>query len=153
MGDQRHILKKGLEKPSLDFTKNLMREIKAEEKSLSRVLQEHGHMTTSSCFSANLMQELEGMSPQQTYEPVISKRIWIGISVILVVFLAFVFTTSELDSSGGNLPININQIDFNFIREFESNPILIYAICGVLLFSISLLAEQRLSHKKGKSVH
>ena len=148
MEDPNNILKKGLEKPSGDFTKNLMQQIEAEERSLNCALKEHGELTTTPDFSANLMSKLEGMTPKRPYEPVISKRIWGGIAAVLAVIIALVFTTSGSEVS--SLPIKLSKLDFNFMMKLESNPILVYTICGVLLLSIALLTEQRLTSKKGE---
>ena len=148
MKNQHNILKKGIEKPSLDFNKKLMQEIEAEEKSLNQVIQKHGNMTTSPDFTQSLMGKLEGLTPKQPYEPVISKRIWVGIAAAFITVLTLVFTTSGLGPSGLELPISVQQIDFSFVHEFESNSILIYTICGVLLLSVALLTEQRLTQKK-----
>ena len=148
MEDQNNILKKGLEKPSLDFTNNLMQQVEAEEKSLSRIVKEHAEMTTSPNFSKELMSQLEGISPKKPYEPVISKRIWMGIAAVLAVVFTFVFATSESTPTSDKFSINLEQIDLSFFDKFESNPILTYAICGILLLSIALLTEQRLNHRK-----
>lgn len=147
MEDSNNILKKGLEKPSVDFTKNLMKHIEAEENLLSRVVKEHAEMTTSPSFSSDLMSQLEGITPKKPYEPVISNRTWGGIAAVLVVIVTLVFTTSGSEASG--IPVYFSKIDFNIVNKIESNPILIYSICGVLLLSIALLTEQRLTNKKG----
>ncbi len=148
MEDPKNILKKGLEKPSVDFTKNLMQAIEAEEKSLSRVVQEHAEEKPSTDFSTNLMSQLEGMSPKKPYEPVISKRIWMGIAAIIAIVFAVVFATSGSTSTSGKFSFNFDRIDLSIADKLESNPVLTYAICGVLLLSIALLAEQRLKQKK-----
>ena len=82
MKDQNKILKKGIEKPSLDFSKNLMNQIEAEEKSLARVLKTHGNLTTSTSFTADIMGQLEGLSPKRPYQPAISKKEWFGIAAV-----------------------------------------------------------------------
>lgn len=148
MEDPKNILKKGLEKPSVDFTKNLMQTIEAEEKSLSRTVQEHAQEKPSTDFSTGLMSQLEGMSPKKPYEPVISKRIWMGIAAIIAVVFTVVFATSGSTSASNKFSFNLDRIDFNFADKFESSPILTYTICGVLLLSIALLAEQRLKQEK-----
>lgn len=148
MEDQRNILKKGLEKPSVDFTKNLMQSIEAEEKSLSRIIKDHGEVQPSVNFKEDLMSQLAGMSPKKPYEPVISKRIWIGIAAILAVVFTVVFATSGAAPKSEKFSISLEKIDFSFIENLDSNPMLTYTICGVLLLSIALLAEQRLKQKR-----
>ncbi|MCH2229456.1 MAG: hypothetical protein MK105_03855 [Crocinitomicaceae bacterium] len=149
MEDPKHILKKGLEKPSVEFTKNLMQAIEAEEKSLNCFVQEHAEEKPSTDFSKNLMSQLEGMSPKKPYEPVISARIWIGITSIISTLLSIVFITSESESTSDKFSFKLYRIHFDLAGKFESNPILHYAICGILLLSIALLAEQRLKQRKG----
>lgn len=150
MEDQKNILKKGLEKPSVDFTKNLMQKVEAEENSLRRVLKEHAVMKTSSNFSSDLISQLEVLTPKKPYEPVISKHIWIGITAFIAVFIAIVLTTAGSAPGSNQLMLNIKRIDLSFVDTFNSNPILNYTICGVLLLSIALLTEQRMKQRKEK---
>lgn len=148
MEDPKNILKKGLEKPSVDFTKTLMQHIKAEEKSLSCVVKEHAEMKTSPSFGKDLMSQLEGVFPKKANEPVISRRLWFRIVAGLAIMISLVFATSEPASRSNRYSMNLDQIDFSFVEKFESNPILTYTIYGALLLSIALLAEQRIKYKK-----
>lgn len=146
MKDQNKILKKGIEKPSLDFSKNLLNQIEAEEKSLARVLKTHGNLTTSTSFTADIMGQLEGLSPKRPYQPAISKKAWFGIAAVFTTIFLITGTSPLVESSV--LPISFDQIDFNFVEKFESNRIFIYSICGIFILSIALLAEQKLTINK-----
>ena len=145
MKDQNKILKKGIEKPSLDFSKNLMNQIEAEEMTLSRAIREHGSLNTSDNFVTDIMGQLEGLSPKRPYQPVISKRIWLGIAAVFTTI--FLITALTPHSGQTVLPINLDQFDLNLAEKFESNRIFIYSICGVLILSVALLAEQKLTSK------
>ena len=146
MKDQHKILKKGIEKPSLDFSKNLMNQIEVEEKSLARVLKTHGNLTTSTSFTADIMGQLEGLSPKRPYQPVISKNTWLGIAAVF--FIIFASLGLLPLSEYAVLPINLDQLHFNLVDKFESNRIFIYSTCGVFILSIALLAEQKMTINK-----
>lgn len=146
MKDQNKILKKGIEKPSLDFSKNLMSQIDKEEMSLSRVLQKHGELNPSISFTADLMGQLEGLSPKRPYQPVISKKIWYGIAAVFLTTFVIMGLTPHSKSS--YLPFNLGEIDFSVPKSLGSNSLFVYIICAVLIFSIALLTEQKIMRKK-----
>jgi len=146
MKDQNKILKKGIEKPSLDFSKNIMSQIDAEEMSLSRVVQKHGGLKPSDHFTADIMGQLEGLSPKRPYQPAISKKAWLSVAAVFATIFVIMGMTPFSGSSV--LPISFDQIDFNLVDKFESNRVFIYSICGVLILSIALLAEQKFALKK-----
>ena len=91
------------------------------EKSLNYFVQQHAEEKPSTDFSTNLMSQLEGMSPKKPYEPVISARIWIGLTSIISALLSIVFITSESESTSDKFSFKLYQIHFDLAGKFESN--------------------------------
>lgn len=144
----KNILKKGLMETKSDFTSNLMDQINAEEKALSNVLSTDGKLETSPDFTALLMAQLEGESPAMVYKPVISKRVWYGLATVFVGVVGLAIFFGSAGPNKAHFDLNLSSVSSQFESLFQIGSTVTYAIFGVLVFSIGLVVEQRISRKK-----
>lgn len=144
---EKDILKKGMEKTSIDFTSDVMKTINKEEQALATVLMEHSTLKPSDSFTSLLMHKLEGKVPAKPYEPVISRFAWITIcaSVIGFIVLAISMGSVESDYSISN---NLKEVSESMSNFFSNSSYLTYTIGGILALSIGLLIDQKVGNKE-----
>ena len=145
--NKKDILKKGLLKTDADFTSNLMDKINAEEKALSNVLSKHGAVATSPDFTAQLMSQLEGKSPAVPYTPVISRKVWIGIAAVFIGIICLTFFSGTEGSVDLRMEDGVQRIKNGVSSITSSGAILQYFMIGILMLSLGLFVEQKLSSK------
>lgn len=144
----KNILKKGLMETKSDFTSNLMDQINAEEKALSNVLSSDGKLETSPDFTALLMEKLEGKSPALVYKPVISKKVWYALAAVFVGVVGLVVFFGSTGSEKAHFDIDFSKVASEFGALSEMGSTVAYAIFGVLVFSVGLVVEQRISRRR-----
>lgn len=148
MEEQKNkLLKKGLLEPDTDFTSKVMNSIDAEETVLSNLLAKHGSVTPSSDFTSQLMQQLEGKSPVAAYAPVISKKAWIGIAAVFIGIICLTIFFGTKDSKEILLNDQLHQFTMHIDALFSDGSAFPYLMLGILILSIGLVLEQKLSAK------
>ena len=148
MEEQKNkLLKKGLLEPDADFTSKVMNSIDAEETVLSNLLAQHGSVAPSSNFTAQLMQQLEGKSPLVPYEPVISKKAWIGIAAVFIGIICFTMFSGTKDPKEILLNDELHQFTMSIDALFSDGSAFPYLMLGILILAIGLVIEQKVSAK------
>ncbi|MFT5860415.1 MAG: hypothetical protein ACI865_002528 [Flavobacteriaceae bacterium] len=145
--DENDILKKGILKPTSDFTSGVMGKINAEEKALANVLSAQGGMKTSSDFTSQLMAQIGTSTPSTPYVPVISKRVWIGIAAVFIGVLVLAGFYTESGSGQIDLQNNLQKVSDDISASVKSGPIFTYLLVGALILSLGLFIEQRFGKK------
>lgn len=149
MEEKKNNLKKGIMEPGADFTRQLMQQVDAEEKALSRVLSRHGVEEPSVDFTAQLMKELEGSHPKAPYTPVISWKAWAGIAAAFIGVICLVlFGSDSGQTSQFSTQERLTDAADKVQSFFEGNMMIVYVVLGILLFSVGLLVEQRIQRKR-----
>lgn len=143
-----------LDQPKADFTYTIMHQIEAQESLVSNLalhtlLEKHLIESPSADFTENVMIGIERLDKKVVYEPIISKKVWYGISIaaILLIFLASSLgKSSQTNSVAPPLANNINQLTGKLILQINALPTLVLAC----LFAVSalLLLEYFVSRKK-----
>ncbi len=132
----------GLEKPSIEFTNNVMHQVNAEEEALKSLLSKNGLEGPSLAFASNIMKAVEA-APKETYTPVISKKVWIFIGLIITAFftLSFWGLPQSTDETYG---LEAIQAFKSLIEQFALFSSFRYAIISIFGISILLMADQLL---------
>ena len=144
----KNILKKGIMETKSDFTSNLMDQINAEEKALSNVLTSNAKLETSPDFTSLLMAQLEGKSPAVVYKPVISKKTWFVLASLFLGVVGLAIFFGNANAKDARFHIDLSEIADQFESLFQASSGVVYLVFGVLILSIGLLVEQRLSKSK-----
>ena len=139
----KNILKNGLEQPSADFTKNVMKTIHAEEKAMAGIMQKHGVETPSDAFTANIMAKVAGKVPQPT-KPVISLSVWIGIACVLIAAITLGISFGTESGLEPRVAANLESFKASIDSFFNGSSFLLYFLVAIFTIACSLLLEQRI---------
>lgn len=143
-----------LDQPKVDFTAIIMQQIEAQESLVSNpalqvLLEKHLIESPSVDFTENVMMGIERLDKKVVYEPIISKKVWCGISIaaaLLIILVSFLGKSSKTNIDVPPLANNINQLTGKIILQINGLPTLVLAC----LFAVSslLLLEHFVSKKK-----
>ena len=107
------------EKVSIDFSGNVMEKIfeleSNKEKALSTLLQKHTSESPVTDFTDKVMKQIiKEESPVFVYQPVLGKKVWFSLVVIIGLIIIYSFTA---------LDYNTTQVDYigKFIAKFNHN--------------------------------
>jgi hypothetical protein len=141
----REIFKKGIEKPSDDFTKNVLNQIDKEEEALAKVLSSHSMETPSDAFTSSIMQAISNKKVVED-KPIIGKSVWIGLAAVFIGLIVLVLGAADANGSG----ITGNQLEnmFESLKGGAVSSIITYAALSAFGLSILLLIDQKLLKKK-----
>ncbi len=88
-----------IEKPSFDFSKEVMQHILTsdlnKEKALTNLLKKHTLENPNVDFTSNIISVINQYSKESNYTPVIGKKVWILIISFIVILMGY--TISKLD--------------------------------------------------------
>ena len=139
--NKKHI--DGLKKVKPDFTDQVMKTIQDEETTLSSIIVRNGTLEPSPDFASLVMSRVN-TTGKYSYQPVISKRVWM--------LLAFIFTlviAASVNSVGQSTGWAFSTQVFDYPIAFKPSQEIMVAIRYGLLttFGISLLLlfEQQLN--------
>lgn len=143
-----------LDQPKADFTATIMQEIEAQESlvpnpALQVLLEKHLIESPSVDFTENIMMGIERLDKKVVYEPIISKKVWYGVSIaaaLIITLVSFLGKSSQTNIDVPPLANNINQLTGKIILQINALPTLVLAC----LFAVSslLLLEHFVSKKK-----
>lgn len=131
-----------LENTSLDFSDKILSQInsleEANEKALSSLLQKYGQVQPSINFTEKVLSSIIKMSQNKEYQPVISKKAW---SVILLVLSSvFIYIASFMEVSTGQFKtVNDTILKFGNLLSFDLPAIITSPILALSLFALSSL--------------
>ena len=139
--NDKNKIKSGLEQPSSDFSKNIMRKIDSEEIAMKNILTKHSLDTPSISFADSVVAgiEIKNLTP---YKPVISKYVWYGMAAMFVGFSIFMFANTTITDQ--TISSRLGNVSETFNSLFTTIPYLSYSIMAVLGISALLLLDQRL---------
>ena len=109
---------------------------------VEKVVKESSLESPSLDFTSNIMSQIEAVSQNEitVYEPLISKRVWLAISILVIVSLSYGILGNGLESLGWFDNIDYSIISNNKVTEVISgitfSKTLMYAVglCGLLFF-------------------
>ncbi|NOQ92626.1 MAG: hypothetical protein GQ552_07915 [Flavobacteriaceae bacterium] len=137
-------IKEGLEveNTSLGFSDSVMQQIYAldieKEKVLTSLLQKHTLQEPSLNFTANVLSEIHLNSKASLYQPVISKKGWYAILVVLLSLSVYVFTTVDETSIQSNM-VNSSLIKLENVFSFNLPTLLTSPLFALSIFALSSL--------------
>jgi len=140
----------GLERPSVEFTNKVMQQVNAEEQALKYLLSRNGMEGPSFAFNASVMKSVKAASAK-SYTPVISKKVWIFIGLIITTFLALSFWGSP-QYPNDTYGFEAIQAFKSFIDSFSFFTGFKYAIMSVFGISILLMADQLMKSRRLKMI-
>lgn len=135
-------IKKGLEQPSSDFSKNIMQKIDAEEVAMKSVLSRHSLDSPSTSFTDSIMSRIE-VGKITPYKPVISKYAWYGMAAMFIGVIAFIFANTTITGQS-KLSTRLGSVAESLSTLFTKIPYLSYSVMAVLGISLLLLLDQKL---------
>jgi hypothetical protein len=117
-----------MEKPS----KNL-------DKLMHQLIKDAGVEKPSSGFKNRVMESIAAQSiPQKSYEPLISKRAWVAIALVIVVGIVIMYLLPSENSVMENLGVSLKfDVDFD-LPKFQISKTFTYAIGFLALFLIQI---------------
>ncbi|MCA0930854.1 hypothetical protein LCM02_00230 [Lutimonas saemankumensis] len=134
------------EKPSLDFTDKIMNHIEAknskEELALGSLLKRTSMESPSLNFTDRVMAQIEKASSLVVEKPLISKKIWILISVIVGSIFTYVLLTGEKNAAASEaIDGAVQKVGgaFSNSLSFELPALLTSPIFGLSIFALSSL--------------
>ena len=109
---------------------------------VEKVVKESSLESPSLDFTSNIMSQIEAVSQNEitVYEPLISKRVWLAISILVIGILSYGILGNGLESFGWFDNIDYSIISNNKVTEVISgitfSKTLMYAVglCGLLFF-------------------
>lgn len=109
---------------------------------VEKVVKESSLESPSLDFTSNIMSQIEAVSQNEitVYEPLISKRVWLAISILVIGSLSYGILGNGLESLGWFDNIDYSIISNNKVTEVISgitfSKTLMYAVglCGLLFF-------------------
>jgi len=122
---------------------------------LRDLIKEKGLLSPSPDFTLKVMKLIEegNKQPASVYEPLLSRKVWIVITTLVVILLSFIY--SMLGNDKGDVPYIsqlikpvwdlMNHLDFSF--RFSSKVLLI-ATFIISSVGVLLSIDIRMSHKK-----
>jgi len=137
-------LKKNLEveSTSLDFTDAVLEQINAiestQEKALQSLLQKHGTEIPSEDFTSKVMLQVHKHAEITSYRPVISKKAWLFIMLVLLTTVSFVLVKSDTSNDESGI-IYSYLSSFEKLFTFEVPAMLSSPILALSLFALSSL--------------
>lgn len=138
--DLDEFLRKSLEveTTSLEFTDAVLERIKAiestKEKALHSLLQKHGTEIPSEDFTYKVMQQVNKHAELRAYQPVITKKAWVFILLVLLATISYTLVKSDT-------PKNQSSILYSYLSSFEK--IFTFEVPTILtspIFALSLFA-------------
>jgi len=144
--DDKNNVKKGLEKPSPDFTKNIMQKIDAEEVAIGNVLSKHSLESPSTSFTDSIMANIE-VRQLTPYKPVISKYVWYGLAATFIGLIIFTFANTTVTNQT-KLGSRLDNITETFQSVFTGVPYLSYSAMAILGISVLLLLDQKFKKQR-----
>ncbi|MFD2144265.1 hypothetical protein [Mucilaginibacter antarcticus] len=121
------------ENPSANFTANIMQTLEADaqrEMALKTLLNEDEAVGPSFNFTANVMAGITANKPQFVYKPIITKRAWLGIAALLLVFITLACLPNP---TGYN---NAAQTRMNFLVSYIAQIPLTYLAALIVAFAL-----------------
>ena len=111
---------------------------------VEKVMKKSTLETPSLDFTSNIMAQLETskQSIVTTYKPLITKRVWVFISIMFISFLAYIVFVNKPETSDWFNSFNFNKLNFDKISEVFSQikaPKTAAYIIGV--FALMLLVQ------------
>jgi len=140
------------EKPSSDFSANVMQQINAleleNEKALSSLLQKHTLEKPSLNFTSKIMQEIGAREKIGSYQPVIGKKVWFVIfSIILVVVIFTIFNFNNTPSEMTYIDAFISKMSSSF--SFKMPALITSPILALSMLALSsFLFLDKFLHRK-----
>jgi len=135
-----------MEQPSMDFTNKIMGQIESvdakQEKALGSLLKKNTLESPSLNFTARVMAEVEKASVKVADTPIIGKKAWIFIGMLVTSIFVYVLMTGEKNTATSQAIDGImNKVDnaLSNSMTFDLPPILTSPLFGLSIFALSSL--------------
>ncbi len=108
-------------------------------KDITNIVKEAGLHNPSSSFSKNVMNKIEMMASVEpvTYTPLISKKTWFGLALLMIILIIGIFFFPEGDKS------ILDAVDFSFLKfkgASVTNPFSKITLYKTTLYGVLFLA-------------
>ena len=135
-----------MEAPSVDFTNKIMNQIEAfdakEEKALGSLLKRSALQSPSLNFTARVMAEVEKASVTIADAPIISKKAWAFIGMLIASIFVYVLATGEKNTATSQaIDGTVKKVDTILSNSltFDLPAILTSPLFGLSIFALSSL--------------
>ena len=135
-----------MEQPSVDFTNKIMDQIEVvdakQEKALSSLLKKNTLESPSLNFTARVMAEVEKASVKVADAPIIGKKTWTFIGMLISSIFVYVLMTGEKNTATSQAVDGIiNKVDnaLSNSMTFDLPPLLTSPLFGLSVFALSSL--------------
>ncbi len=135
-----------MEQPSDDFTSKIMNQIEVvdakQEKALGSLLKKNTLESPSLNFTARVMAEVEKVSIKVTDAPIIGKKAWTFIAVLITSIFVYVLMTGEKNTAASQaIDGTMKKVDnaLSNSMTFDLPAILTSPLFGLSVFALSSL--------------